>query len=197
MAFTIEQISSISDWSQKIAIFAALISLISMCVSYETGRRESKFQDLKMAYVESSAKKAEEDLAKIKAPRKLSMEYKTVLQILLGDFKGTKFTGTVTYSASDSMPLWQDIAQVLIAAGWVNISKGEQFGEPPATITPFPRSGVFIIVHPNSQARFDRQTEILVRALKEAGIHAERSSVNVNPKEDPEVIYIEIGTRPL
>lgn len=160
-------------------------------------RRDVALAIARAADANERAAKAALQLAKLKAPRKLTTEQQTQIGAAVKKFAGQKFSGMVVQSSPDAHPLWSIIAKVLTDSGWI-LEKPRSLaaGSPPAGIPLSPGEGVTLFVPANDVPDLAGATNALDEALRDAGLKVVEA-IDSGPQSKPKTIAIEIGTKPL
>lgn len=198
MALSVEQISTISDWAQKITIFAGLITAVASLVLYKTTAIEKEYQDQLIKSVNLSAEKANDELNKIKSNRRLSISEIQVITDKSKAHSGQRFMGMISASVPDAYQLWCQIAKALTNAGWILVetnpsSSGDQ---PHADIALSPMAGVTIVVDEKSMEPLRIPVFALTDAINEASSDLNARAVYYpNVTDDMTIIRVVIGAK--
>ncbi len=161
--------------------------------------REAESTQLRKDTAEANAKALaiELELARLKAPRIFATDKIPAFVEAMRPFAGQQFSGQIPAgNPQDASPLWDAISRGLTQAGW----KRENpvlitTGDPPVGLTLTPHEGVVVWVPLKKQAATEHRGAALVDALNAAGIAA-RLDDSIDDRELPNVLVVEVGTKP-
>jgi len=191
LPFLLDHVNQVYSWGWRFSVTGAIITFIGVSLLMWTTRIKDHRFEVNMSQLDIDAAKANEraanaevraaeanlELAKLKAPRTLSLEQQDRVVEKLKKFSGTTFQ-IITYPGEPEPAAFSNIiASILVRAGWQfnpNNSRGSLLGL---------ASGVIIVVGRQAGTIAEEKGKSLLEALVSEGISAKLgySSLQINP----------------
>ena len=198
-------------WALLFAAIAAVLVVVAtrMAVSKakkltdaqeELIRMKDKQLALDLKDKDARISEANLGLARLKAPRSLTLAQQERIGEKLKSFSGTRFD-TALYSDPETDKFLIQVEDALKSAGWTEIDwKGGDLvytrkNRPNAGLVSVP--GVIIQMHPEHVKEFWGAAETLVSALSSEGISAKAEPGIGPPNDNQNAMHILIGKKPL